>query len=312
MPEKGIPSYLQRLQLIRETSFGVPVDPITSGDRMNIVIPEGDAGMIREEAGVISQRTARGKNRPGKQDVASLMVPFRFWTYMYTSQAVRLVNWAAGLSVPVGEVRDVLPSWAAYTFDGYAYRPYLGLRVDRAVFRSEAGTGGTGWVRGEFSGVAIKEDHDLTIDADDFGGAETEPSGDCYRHIDSEGQIIAAGNVLTSCRGLTITIANINDHQHTGGMYIDRNSFNGRDITVSIDCYSDDNVYYDLFHDQDPADLEVGWEIGANRLRFIFTDYAWVSNHTRRRQFGRDVMETLSWTAHENPGTGTDVTLDVA
>ena len=310
----GVPGYRARLQLVGpepDTSpYGTPKPSPTSGDRIEIVLDNRGGAAVREMAQKVTQRTAGGRNRPGLQKVGRWTVPFSIDTYLYVSQAPKLLAWAMGPYVPVGGTREILPAYTFYTDDGYGYHKFVGGRVDEVTISSEAGSD---FVRFRATGMCQKEildTGDIPWTSAIFPTAYAQPSGTCYIHQNAFGHVTAAG-VALSCRSITVRVRNVNDHRHMGSGFIERNSFNGRDVTFGLTPYSDDDTFYDIFHDQTPGQVSLGWYIGANHAVITSNNIAYLDSHERTTDIATDVQETHLWTVHEDAGTAPDLTLDV-
>ena len=135
MPVDGVPGYVARLQLVGpETTYGTKLASPTTSNRFEICLRDRAGANIRQVANKVVQQTAGGRNRPGRQVVGRKSVPFRINTYLYESQAPTLLGWGFTPHVPGGGTREILDSYSAYIFDGYAYRIFTGLRPDNLGF----------------------------------------------------------------------------------------------------------------------------------------------------------------------------------
>jgi hypothetical protein len=278
---------------------------------MEIVLRDRAGANIRQTPNKVVQRTAGGRNRPGRQVVGRISVPFQIRTYLFVSQAPKILEWAFGPYVPGGGTREILPSKTAYIFNGKTYRKFSGLRVDEASVMSEAGSD---FCMVEMSGVGKEEVFGVggaAWTSAIFPNPYAEPAGAEYIHQDLTDQFTVDGTALNTIRSLSIRVRNVNDHQHRGERTISRNSFNGRDITVSATPYSDFDTYYDIFRDQVASQVTIGWKKdNDNYVTFTSNDMSYLDNWVESSQIEKDVEETHTWTMHETSGTDPDLVLD--
>lgn len=319
MPSEGVPGALVRLQMVREPSYREPPAATPpAGDVLEIVLLDRANGQIVATPMPVTQRVAAGGNKPGRQKVGRVGVPVRVNTYLYNSQASALIHSGFTPFQPVDQVRNVLQSWQLRAYDGYAYRKFAGFRMDECGVQSAAGSD---FVMIDFSGVGAEEILNgppggpyTPWDESIFGGDYDEPAGDCFIHQDSEGHILAAGIDLTSCRSISVRVRNVMDHRHRGGRYVQRNSYNGRDVTIVLVPYSDDDTFYLKYRDQVPDEVTVGWYLdqdAGNKVEFQTNNMAYLAPFSRSTDIATDVEETQTWTGHEVDPDDPDIVADV-